>query len=319
MNNIEFKVRVNCLTYNHSSLIMKAMDGFCMPETNFPFICVIVDDASTDGEQEVISRYLEDRFDMDNKSVGCKEETDDYYHILAQHKNNKNCFFSVYYLKYNHFSIKKTKRVYFDSAYEVKYIAMCEGDDFWIHPNKLKIQVDYLEAHPNSSGCIHAYRRDCFQGEVVSSKEIHKYQQTVDVIPPEEVICGKGQFCATASWVYRASAVVDYPDWAKRAPVGDKPLKLVLFTRGSIGYIDEVMSVYQVGVPGSWTTRVFRDRKAEKILRQGLISIINDFDDWTNGKYHKFVKRNLLYYKYACWKTDFVLQPYAWLKQIIHF
>ena len=318
MEEYKYLLRVNCATYNHAGFITKAMDGFCMQETSFPFVCVIVDDASTDGEQDIIKHYLEDNFDLDNKSIVSRDETEDYFRIFAQHKVNTNCYFSVYFLKYNHYSAKKTKRPYFDRVSNVKYIAMCEGDDYWIHPRKLQMQVDFLDNHPNNSGCIHAYKREDYQGNGLSSTVIHKYPQTIAAIPTEEVICGKRQFCATASWVYRASAAANYPEWAKQAPVGDKPLKLVLFSRGPIAYIDEVMSVYRVGVPGSWTVRVFRDRKAEKKSRKGQMKIVKDFDEWTQGKYHKYVRRNLSYQKSVYFKTDFIIKPYLWLRKALH-
>ena len=50
-------VQVRCITFNHASYIEDAMDGFCMQETDFPFLCTAYDDASTDGEPEVIINY----------------------------------------------------------------------------------------------------------------------------------------------------------------------------------------------------------------------------------------------------------------------
>ena len=317
-NRYYFTVRVNCVTFNHAQFIANALDGFCMQETSFPFACVIVDDASTDGEQEIIKSYLIRNFDVDNKAIALEEETDDYKMVFVQHKTNKNCFFVVYYLKYNHFTAKKPKRPYFNKSIDSDYVAMCEGDDYWIDSHKLQFQVDFLESHPDNSGCIHAYRRDSYQKGDMVSTEVHKYPQTRESIPVEEVICGKRQFCATASWLYRSSAIEDYPDWASKAPVGDKPLKLVLFSKGAIGYIDQVMSVYRVGVPGSWTMRVFRDKKAEKRSREGQMKIMKDFDKWTKGKYHKYVRRNISYYRYVCWKNDFIIHPYLWLRKTLH-
>ena len=98
----KFKVTVSCMTYNQSKYITDTMNGFTMQQTDFPFVCTIVDDASTDGEQEVISKYLEENFDFSDDSVAYHKETD-YAHITyAQHKTNKYCFFAVLYLKENH-------------------------------------------------------------------------------------------------------------------------------------------------------------------------------------------------------------------------
>lgn len=144
----DWMVYVSCMTYNHAPYIVDAMNGFTMQETNFPFVCAVVDDASTDGEQEVIKSYLNEHFDLEDKNIVRQEETDDYILTFARHKTNKNCYFAVLYLKYNHWTAKKKKAPYFaqwrDNA---KYIAFCEGDDYWINPNKLQMQVDYLEKH----------------------------------------------------------------------------------------------------------------------------------------------------------------------------
>lgn len=160
MEESKFLVRVCCLTYNHAPYIKDAMNGFCMQETNFPFVCVIMDDASTDGEQEVIKKYLTDHFDLNDKTIVRNEETDDYVLIYARHKKNHNCYFAVFFLKYNHYSIKKSKNTYIEEwEKQVKYIALCEGDDYWTDARKLQKQVDFLESHSDYDLCSHDYIR----------------------------------------------------------------------------------------------------------------------------------------------------------------
>lgn len=129
----KFKVTVSCMTYNQSKYITDAMNGFTMQQTSFPFVCTIVDDASTDGEQEVIRKYVENNFDFSEGSVAYHKETD-YAHITyAQHKTNNNCYFAVLYLKENHYSKNKDKDCYLTEWREgIEYFALCEGDDFWI-------------------------------------------------------------------------------------------------------------------------------------------------------------------------------------------
>ncbi len=148
----KWMVRVSCMTYNHAPYITDALNGFCMQETTFPFICTIVDDASTDGEQEVIKQYLQKHFDLEDGSIVRNEETDDYVLTFARHKTNKNCYFAVLYLKYNHYSVKKSKLPYIEKWCDnCKYIACCEGDDYWIDKTKLQKQVELLESHPKVS------------------------------------------------------------------------------------------------------------------------------------------------------------------------
>ena len=140
----EFKVWVRCVTFNHAPYITATLDGFCRQQTDFPFLCVIVDDDSKDGEQEVIRQYMYDHF-----TAECIEETDDYYLMLARHKENKNCYFAVYLLKYNHYSMKKpVKTHYLKMVSGVDYLAFCEGDDYWTDEHKLQKQADALDANP---------------------------------------------------------------------------------------------------------------------------------------------------------------------------
>ena len=165
-----FIVRVSCMTYNHSAYIIEAMDGFCMQHTDFPYICIIIDDASTDGEPEVIIKYIEENFKLEDRTIACFEETDDYKLTFAQHKTNKKCYFAFFSLKYNHYSIKKRKSPYWQRWSDTKYIALCEGDDYWTDPSKLQMQVDFLETHPDyTMVCnrtkLYSERKKAFIGE----------------------------------------------------------------------------------------------------------------------------------------------------------
>ena len=144
---MKYKVYVWCNTFNQSSYIKDTMDGFCMQQTNFPFACLIMDDASTDGEPEVIKQYLNDNFDTE-----WTKETDDYHLILARHKQNRNCYFAVYLLKYNHYRANKRRLKYYkELADEIDYVAQCEGDDYWTDELKLQKQADALDANPQAT------------------------------------------------------------------------------------------------------------------------------------------------------------------------
>ena len=158
-DSINYMVCVRCMTYNHAPYIVDAMNGFCMQQTDFPFVCTIIDDASTDGEQEVIHNYLQENFDLKDDSITRNEETEDYIYCYVRHKTNHNCFFAVYFLKYNHYSIKKPKAPYIKEwTQTVKYIAICEGDDYWTKSNKLQKQADFLNKHDDFIMCSHNFK-----------------------------------------------------------------------------------------------------------------------------------------------------------------
>ena len=143
----DYKVLVRCFTFNHSKYIKDALDGFVMQKTDFPFVCAIVDDCSTDGEQDVIQSYLNTEFNMDSAEL---YETDYANIIVAEHKTNINCSFAVFFLKYNHYSIKKPKTPYLLPLRDIcSYEAICEGDDFWIDEKKLQKQVNIMDNNPN--------------------------------------------------------------------------------------------------------------------------------------------------------------------------
>lgn len=158
----KYKLCVSCMTYNHASFITDAMLGFCSQKTAFPYICCIVDDASTDGEQTVICEYLAENFDFSNSSIAKKYETDYAKVIFAQHKTNKNCFFAVLLLKENHYVKKEGyKKLQYLKSWrdECTYEALCEGDDYWINENKLQMQVDFLDKNKDYSVCSHRIKK----------------------------------------------------------------------------------------------------------------------------------------------------------------
>ena len=121
-------VCIHCLTYNHQNYLEDALKGFLMQETSFPFIAVVIDDCSTDKTAQVLRAY-EKKYPEIIKAV---------------------------YLKENYYSQQKSKNDIFDPFdREAKYIALCEGDDYWTDPKKLQKQVEFMESHADCSLCFH--------------------------------------------------------------------------------------------------------------------------------------------------------------------
>ena len=301
MNNIgiDFKVWVICITYNHSPYITEALDGFCLQQTNFPYICTIIDDASTDGEQDLIRAYLQEHFNLEEDNVFTKyDETDDYTFFFAQHKHNQNCFFAVYYLKYNHYRLNKRKAPYLREWNNIKYEAICEGDDYWIHPKKLQRQVDFLDSHPEHSLCFHA-NYSLYKDNRKTA--YYPYRKDVEVCPIKDFILSGGNFMATASMVFVTKLGFGYRAWSKSCKVGDGPLMLTLAERGRVGYINEVMCCYRVAAQGSWTQRILMDKKKKREHYKQTLQFWHEYDGWTNYKYHALIKRKILKNKFHYW------------------
>ncbi len=284
-------VCVRCFTFNHAPYIIDAMNGFTMQQTSFPYVCCVVDDASTDGEQDVIRRYLQDYFDLDDKSVVRNEETDDYLLTFVRHKTNHNCYFSILLLKYNHHSIHKSKMPYISEWYDyAKYIALCEGDDYWSDSKKLQIQADFLETHPKHSLCFCAHRNLLPSGE---TKDILRYKDNNEVCPINDIILGGGGYMATNSMFYRNSMFIPYTTWTINCPVGDCPLMLTLAQKGLVGYIADIMCVYRILSQGSWSSRMSSSLKKRYNHHQSILRMWRQFDNYTNYEYHNIVNRKM--------------------------
>ena len=119
-NNEPIMVSIKCLVYNHAPYLRQCLDGFVMQKTNFRFEAIVHDDCSTDGSQEIIKEYAAKYPDI----IKPIYETENQY---SKHDG----------------SLRRA----IDPHLTGKYIAFCEGDDYWIDPNKLQMQVDYMEEH----------------------------------------------------------------------------------------------------------------------------------------------------------------------------
>ncbi len=308
MNTIErpkFMVRVSCSTYNQVNYIIDAMNGFTMQQTNFPFVCTIVDDASTDGEQEVIRQYLEENFDMEDKSVVRNEENDDYVLSFARHKSNINCYFAVLFLKFNHYSnpVLKSHRFRYISEWHSssKYIALCEGDDYWTHPKKLQMQYDALEAHPENHicfGCTENMTKDGRLEGTFMPRDISRISSILSL----DDFC-REQF-TIGQWVFHTSSlfydtmVFDKLNILKKSvlkgfPYGDICIILTGLLIGNGVYINEKMSNYR-RQSGGFNSRMKTHPQEAIIIEEKLINGLQNFDRYTEFKYHRHIENRIL-------------------------
>lgn len=238
---IDFKVCAHCFTYNHAQYITDTLDGFAKQETDFPFVCVILDDCSTDATASVLANYLNNCCSIVGEQKFC-EDNDNYRLSFARHIKNENCYFAVYYLKYNHYRAKKQKGPYFEcwDAHST-YLAMCEGDDYWIDPLKLQKQVSFLDRNPDY-GIVFSASKIYEQGVGMRNGKFgHAYQGIENLL--------QGNYFYFASILKRKTLddrykqeVGQHPEWM----MGDWPMILHCAIVSKIGYIDEPMSVYRV-------------------------------------------------------------------------
>ena len=303
-NDYEWMVRVGCVTFNHASYIEDAMNGFTMQQTNFPFVCTIIDDASTDGEQEVIKNYLKEHFDLEDKNIFRHEETDDYLLTYARHKTNFNCYFAVFFLKYNHYSIKKPKLPYIaEWNNNAKYIAWCEGDDYWIHKDKIQRQVSFLEANADySMSCnrtwLFSVKKNRYVGEQYCYSKNNK-------LKTKDVINRGGLYISTTSIVYRIKCKSNYPEYCEKCAVGDYPLQIYLSLIGKVYYIDDIMSVYRIDNDNSFMGKNSFDKSSKKRMNV-VASIVNLFKGLSKDfpAYAKMLEQKKEEYIISCYPNN---------------
>lgn len=240
-------VCVKCMTYNQAEYIKDALNGFCMQKTDFPFVCVIVDDASTDGEQDVILKYLQQHFDLEDDTVSRQEETDDYTLLVSRNKENKNCVFSVYFLKYNHFSINKPKNTYIQEwLNSAKYYALCEGDDYWISSQKLQKQVAFLEIHKDVVLTCHRYKIQQVKTGKTNFDNNGRWFKNDKGIVFNQSQTDKCWLTKTLTLVYRADALGEYMNYL--GTKWDIVLVYFLLKQGNGYCFNEVMGIYRESV-----------------------------------------------------------------------
>ena len=241
-------VTIRCWTFNHKPYIRQCLDGFVMQKTKFPFTPIIIDDASTDNEIELLWNFINNELDASSLQ---KNETGDYTRVIAQHKSNHHCTFVFLFLKYNHHNIKKNKKPYLKTWEDkTKYIAACEGDDYWTDPLKLQKQVDFLES--NSEVMMVCNRTKLYserQKRIIGENYCYNKSQVVD---PKDAIYRTGLFISTCSMLYRKIILDDVPYYWANCKVGDYPLQIMCAMKGKIYYFNEPMSVYRVENSNSW-------------------------------------------------------------------
>jgi glycosyltransferase involved in cell wall biosynthesis len=254
-----------CTTYNHENYIADAMESFLMQKTDFNFEILIHDDASTDRTPEIIKQY-ESKYPDLIKPI---------YQTENQYSKG---------IKVGRFNMEKAKG---------KYIAVCEGDDYWTDPFKLQKQVDYMETHPECSMCVHAAYR------VLPDKtklKLHlRPNRGNKVFTVEEVIQqGDGGLFATNSILYPAVFSINRPYFFEKAPVGDYPLAIYLALQGTVYYIDEFMSAYRVGVKGSWSRRMSSAGIERRVaLIDAIANMLNEINRYTEYKYDSTIKKTI--------------------------
>ncbi|MDB4925229.1 glycosyltransferase family 2 protein [Mucilaginibacter sp.] len=260
-------VSVCCITYNHKQFIAQSIEGFLMQKTNFPFEIVIGDDCSTDGAADVIKEYKEKYPDKIKLTSGNKN--------VGAHENMRNIV----------------------EACVGKYIALCDGDDFWTDPYKLQKQVDFLEQNPGYVICCHYTR-------VIDTdyNTLHVDPNPVPLVHTyHDLLTGKQTETKTATVVYRNIPEVNqvfYKPWYFNVFAVDKLLKIfATYSTGLKIYVmPEVMSCYRNHVGGIWSM-VKTDARKEMVISDFNLIIRHFSYKWPQKRklLLLYLKRDILF------------------------
>jgi glycosyltransferase involved in cell wall biosynthesis len=207
-------VSICTITYNHEMYIAEAIESFLMQETNFAFEIIIGEDSSTDDTANIIRKYAKQ-----------------YPTIIKAIIREKNIGMIPNFM---------------DTMMQAsgKYIALCEGDDFWTDPKKLQMQVDFLELNKNFSGYGH-------QANVISSQTNNhaaSYRTNIPDILDRKYFLRDVPF-QTATFVFRTEILKEHP-LPRDIVSGDKALMLLISTFGLIKYNSQPMSAYRKHLGG---------------------------------------------------------------------
>lgn len=260
----EVKLSVLCLAYNHEKYIEKALEGFVNQKTNFQYEVLINDDCSTDGTRKIIQEYQK-KYPQIIKPV---------FQVENQYSK--------------HIDINKQILLPLSLG---KYIAFCEGDDFWIDNNKLQIQYDYLEANIDCSICVHqGIRHECITGEETFLTDC----DTERDFSVEDVILGGGGLFATNSIVMRKEVYANQRDCFNIPSFGDFQIVINGAINGKCHFIPNPMSVYNIHTEGSWSMNALNNRKKNVMYQQDLIYMLKRVNRYYNYRYSKPINKVIL-------------------------
>lgn len=291
MNIADFNTLVVCKTFNQSKFITDALNGFAMQKTDFPFVCLVMDDASTDGEQEVIKDFLNRECLMD-KAEHYDHELADI--VIVGHKTNHNCTFAVYFLKQNLYYTNKKDLLIDEWETHCKYEALCEGDDYWIDPFKLQKQKEYLDNHQECGMCYTNFNIQIQEtGQIIPDvarncpRHFPMHYNSV-----EEFILAKGYVCPP-SWFIRCE-LLNAIDWLNNSCDGTFEMFCYFMANTVVHYDDYISSVYRILPESACQSRdINKNINRIRSLYSMQIELL--------GKYHcsneAFNKCTQLYYK----------------------
>lgn len=261
-------VSIVCNAYNHEKYIRDALEGFVNQKTNFNFEVLIHDDASTDGTADIIREY--------------EKKYPDIIKPIYQTENQYSKGFKISI----DYQIPRIKS---------KYVALCEGDDYWTDPLKLQKQYDFMESHVDYTMCACS----TVWLDMKTGKEQNKCTTPFDrdVSLEEIVLEKKGRVFQYATFFLKSEIFTIIPKWRCSFGVGDLPVCIYAAINGKVHMLSDVMAVYRYNAEGSWSSRIENSEHRTKAMMK-VISGYNDFNESTDYKYNALITKRIKIIKY---------------------
>ena len=215
MNSNPSLVTIASTTFNMEAYIAEALDSWLAQKTSFPFDILISDDGSSDKTCEIIRSYMDRNPNIRLISTGHIGKMPNFIRSLKESKG--------------------------------KYVALCDGDDFWIDTNKLQKQFDFMESHPDFSECFtNSYVLDTVTGERKIAKtkvwDEAAAEGLLEHRDDDNVQMSPGH---TSTFFFRNQFLQEYPEWMYGDVMTDFPLYMLMSRYGKAKFINDITSVYR--------------------------------------------------------------------------
>jgi glycosyltransferase involved in cell wall biosynthesis len=251
--------------FNQDKFIAEMVRGVLSQKTHFSYRLIVSDDCSTDKTARILqtlaSKYPSKiKLNLRKKNIGSMANW-----------------------------IETLNRI------KGKYVAICEGDDYWTDPNKLQKQVDFLEGHPDFSITSHNV---LVKNEATGKFSDQKYKYLQKNTYTLEDVIKEGSRGATCSLVFRRDAVLPYPKWFSKLHSADWPTQILACLSGKLFYFKEIMGVYRQNHSGSALITAVRQAEASGketigIAHRNIAETVQVLDRGLSYKYHDWFQKPL--------------------------
>ncbi len=250
-------ISIICNTYNQEKYIQDCLNSLIMQQTSVQYEILVHDDASTDKTSEIIQDY-----------------TKKYPEIMKPIIQKEN--------QYSRGG-KITTNIQLPRA-KGKYIAFCEGDDYWTDVNKLQIQYDFMEKNPEYSGCCHAYDMVKKDKTLIQNK---KLLSSDGPVPMSCLIGNQLEAPHFATMFLRRDLLANFGSEFLGKRYNDMVIRLYCAAQAPLYYLNYNMSAYRRFTEGSWTLREGMNSKKLAEDQKNIITFLKKYDVYTEYRYNK--------------------------------